>query len=38
MIKIKTLFISDLHLGNPNFQAKKLLQILKDYEFENLFI
>jgi len=38
MNKIKTLFISDTHLGNPNSQAKKLLKILKEYEFENLFI
>jgi len=38
MIKIKTLFISDLHLGNPNSQAKKVLELLKLYEFENLII
>ena len=38
MNKIKSLFISDLHLGNPNSQANKVLELLKKYEFENLFI
>lgn len=38
MQKIKTLFISDIHLGNKNSQADKLLEILKEYEFQNLFI
>ena len=38
MEKIKTLFISDLHLGNPNAQADKVLELFKKYEFENLFI
>jgi len=38
MIKIKSLFISDLHLGNPNSQATKVLTIFKEYDFENLFI
>jgi UDP-2,3-diacylglucosamine pyrophosphatase LpxH len=37
-MKIKTLFISDVHLGNPNSQSDKLLKIFKKYEFENLFI
>jgi len=37
-MKIKSLFISDLHLGNPNCQANKVLEVLKNYEFENLFI
>jgi len=38
MIKIKSLFISDIHLGNPNSQPEKLLEVFKKYEFENLFI
>lgn len=38
MVKIKSLFISDIHLGNPNSQVDKLLLVLKNYEFENLFI
>jgi UDP-2,3-diacylglucosamine pyrophosphatase LpxH len=37
-MKIKSLFISDIHLGNSNSQADKLLEVLKIYEFENLFI
>ena len=37
-IKIKSLFISDIHLGNKNSQADKLLEIFKIYEFDNLFI
>jgi len=37
-MKIKTLFISDVHLGNPNSQPKKLLEVFKLYEFENLYI
>jgi UDP-2,3-diacylglucosamine pyrophosphatase LpxH len=36
--KIKSLFISDLHLGNSNSQAYKVLDVFKKYEFENLFI
>jgi UDP-2,3-diacylglucosamine pyrophosphatase LpxH len=38
MIKVKSLFISDIHLGNKNCQADKLLEVLKQYEFKNLFI
>lgn len=38
MKKIRTLFISDIHLGSTNSQPKKLLEVLKDYEFENLII
>jgi UDP-2,3-diacylglucosamine pyrophosphatase LpxH len=37
-VKIKSLFISDLHLGNPNSKAESVLRVLKEYEFENLFI
>lgn len=37
-MKIKSLFISDLHLGNPNCQADKVLEVLKKYEYDNLFI
>lgn len=36
--KIRTLFISDVHLGSSKSQADKLLQVFKQYEFENLFI
>ena len=37
-MKIKTLFISDIHLGNHKSQAGKLLEVLKNYEYENLVI
>lgn len=37
-MKIKSLFISDVHLGSMNSQADKLLEVLKKYEFDNLFI
>jgi UDP-2,3-diacylglucosamine pyrophosphatase LpxH len=37
-MKIKTLFISDIHLGNHKSQADKLLEVLKKYEYENLII
>ena len=38
MEKIKTLFISDVHLGTTKCQANKLLQVLKDYEYDELII
>lgn len=37
-MKIKTLFISDVHLGTSKCQADKLLQVFKNYEFEKLVI
>lgn len=37
-MKVKTLFISDVHLGTSKCQADKLLGVLKDYEFEELVI
>jgi UDP-2,3-diacylglucosamine pyrophosphatase LpxH len=36
--KIKSLFISDIHLGNKNARVDLLLTVLKKYDFENLFI
>lgn len=38
MEKIKTLFISDVHLGNSKSRADKLIEVLKKYEFEKLVI
>jgi UDP-2,3-diacylglucosamine pyrophosphatase LpxH len=38
MQKIKTLFISDVHLGTRKSQVDKLLDVLKEYEFDNLII
>ena len=35
-MKIKTLFISDIHLGTSKCQADKLLEVLKEYDYENL--
>ena len=37
-MKIKTLFISDIHLGTSKCQADKLLEVLKEYDYENLII
>ena len=37
-MKVKTLFISDIHLGNHKSQAGKLLEVLKNIECENLII
>jgi len=38
MKKVRTLFISDVHLGSSKSSADKLLGVLKLYEFENLVI
>ena len=38
MEKIRTLFISDVHLGTKKCQAEKLLEVFKKYEFEQLII
>ena len=38
MKKIKTLFISDVHLGTTKCQAEKLLGVFREYEFETLVI
>ena len=38
MKKIRTLFISDVHLGTKKCQADKLLEVFRAYEFENLII
>jgi UDP-2,3-diacylglucosamine pyrophosphatase LpxH len=37
-IKIESLFISDIHLGNKNSQSDKLLEVFKHYDFNKLFI
>lgn len=37
-MKIRTLFISDIHLGTKKCQADKLLEVIKNYEFEKLII
>ena len=38
MERIKTIFISDVHLGTKKSQAGKLLEVFKKYEFEQLVI
>lgn len=38
MEQIKTLFISDVHLGSSKSSADKLLSVFKKYDFENLII
>lgn len=38
MEKIRTLFISDVHLGTKKCQAEKLLEVFKNYDFEQLVI
>jgi UDP-2,3-diacylglucosamine pyrophosphatase LpxH len=38
MEKIRTLFISDVHLGSANSNASNLLNVFRKYEFENLII
>jgi UDP-2,3-diacylglucosamine pyrophosphatase LpxH len=37
-IQIKSLFLSDVHLGFRGCQAEILLDLLKAYEYENLFL
>lgn len=38
MKKIKTLFISDVHLGSSKSSADKLISVFRKYEFDNLII
>lgn len=37
-MKVRTLFISDVHLGTSKSNADKLLKVLKEYKYENIFI
>jgi UDP-2,3-diacylglucosamine pyrophosphatase LpxH len=37
-MKVEALFISDVHLGSKGCNAKQLIQVLKQYEPEHLFI
>lgn len=38
MVKVKSLFVSDIHIGVKHNNIKALLEILDEYEFENLFL
>ena len=35
---VRSIFISDVHLGTRGCQADRLLDFLRDYESENLFL
>lgn len=37
-MKIRTLFISDVHLGTKKSNPSKLLEVFRKYEFDNLII
>jgi UDP-2,3-diacylglucosamine pyrophosphatase LpxH len=37
-MKVRSIFISDVHLGTRGCQADRLLDFLRDYESENLFL
>lgn len=37
-MKVKSIFVSDIHLGTRFSQAEKFIDFLKDYESENLFL
>jgi UDP-2,3-diacylglucosamine pyrophosphatase LpxH len=38
LTRIRTLFISDVHLGAPQSNAEALLEVLKSYQFDELYI
>ena len=38
MPRVRSIFISDIHLGTPACQAERLLDFLKFYESEYLFL
>ena len=38
MKKVRTLFLSDIHLGTRACQANRLLSFLREYESENLYL
>ena len=37
-VKVRSIFISDLHLGTRACQAERLLDLLRDYDSEHLFL
>jgi len=37
-MKVKSIFVSDIHLGTRFAQAEKFVEFLKEYECENLFL
>ena len=38
MTKVRAIFISDLHLGTRHCQAERLLEFLRDYESDYLYL
>lgn len=38
MVKVRTIFLSDIHLGTRGCQAERLLEFLRDHEAEQLFL
>ena len=36
--KVRSIFISDVHLANPNSQVKRLSEFLDNFEADNLFL
>lgn len=38
MDKVKSLFVSDTHIGVKHNNVKRLIEVLEQYEFENLFL
>ena len=38
MVQVRAIFISDLHLGTRNCQAEKLLELLRHYESDYLYL
>ena len=38
ILNVRTLFISDVHLGTRGFQARELLDFLKNCEAETIYL
>ena len=38
MIRVRSIFLSDIHLGTRACQAQRLLDFLKEYDSEHLFL
>lgn len=38
MTKVRAIFISDVHLGTRHCQAEQLLEFLRDYEADYLYL
>ena len=38
MVKVRSIFISDVHLGTRDCQAERLLDFMRSYASENVFL